>query len=212
MTGPVLPATEPDLHVDSEVAIDDCAECGVYLGLRPPSVDAPAKTWLCGGCGSAYFGVMDPKNLRAMRESRARRIAYRDVLNAADIDADAHRRHLPRRELHGVLKHLETFGYDGSEHRNERRFAAAMRVLAIPLASNFRVIGATAELMTLNISCSGAALIEARRSNAAYLAIDFCYTGYAGVQAILEVLRVQPFVSAYAVAGRWYCRINAASV
>jgi hypothetical protein len=212
MIGPASPATERALDVASDAAIDDCAECGVHLSLRPPSVDAPAKTWLCGGCGSAYFGVQVPKNLRAMRESRARRIAYREVLNAADIDADAHRRHLPRRELHGVLKHLETFGYDGREHRNERRFAAAMRVLAIPLASNFRVIGATAELMTLNISRSGAALVEARRSNAAYLAIDFCYTGFAGAQVILEVLRVQPFVSAYIVAGRWRCRINSESV
>ncbi len=184
-----------------------CSVCSAHLGLAAPSISAPAKAWLCGRCGAAYFAIPANKELRP-RCSSARPVVYQEVITAATIAPTAGRRPVPHGDLQRVLQFLATADHQGAEKRRERRHAVAMPVLAMPISRNFRVSGPAVELTTLNISRGGASLIHPTLSDAAYIAIDFSYAGLGMVQALLEVLRVRPFLSAHEVAGRWHCRIN----
>ena len=188
-------------------SIDACSECCATLGLLAPDFLLPAHTWLCGRCGSAYFAASVNCHSQSSR-GLARKVNYHDVLNAASVVKSSRRNYMPRRDLQQVLTFLAGNEHGGSEKRDEPRYAAAMPVLAMPLGPNFRVIGPSVQLTTLNISKSGASFIDVQSSNAAFLAIDFSYVGFGSIQAILKVQRVHPFLSAYEIAGRWQCRIN----
>ena len=39
--------------------IGNCVDCGLPLPLRRPQPDDQASSWLCSGCGSRYFAVLD---------------------------------------------------------------------------------------------------------------------------------------------------------
>lgn len=133
---------------------------------------------------------------------------YEDVLAAANFKQVAQSHQVPRDDLHRVLMFLAEIEHPVPERRRRNRYSSAMSVLALPLGRNFRVTGPARELTTLNISSTGASLIDAELCNAAYIAVDFSYAGLGYVQVVLEVLRVRPLLNAYEVAGHWRCRIN----
>lgn len=189
-------------------SIENCSRCQAYLGLAPPSFASPAKSWLCGRCGSAYFAITSETQAWPPRATSARPVVYDQVISAATTTRPTRRQKVPHRDLHRVLQYLSSFEHTGPEKRRERRHAVALPVMALPLASNFRVSGAAFELSTINISRGGASFMYAAEIEAAYLAIDFSYAGLGFVQALFEVLRVRPFLSAYEIAGRWHCRVN----
>ena len=127
--------TPPDRarHPLDDCSLEACSQCNAYLGLAPPTISAPAKCWLCGRCGSAYFAVTANQHGRLERTTSARSVAYEDVLEAATMTPGRHR--VPRRELHDVLQYLATVDHRGEEKRSRRRFAIAMPVRALPLGA-----------------------------------------------------------------------------
>jgi hypothetical protein len=200
------PAPSTDL---AEASLQACSQCTANLGLSAPTNATPAKTWLCGRCGSAYFAVVDDGQEWSRATSSARPVAFDDVLAAAAVGRPpSSRLRVPLHELHRVLQSLAAIDYDGPERRREPRYSIAVPVLALPLGPNFRVIGPAAEPTTINISRGGACFLSDHYFRAAYVAIDFSYAGFGMIQAVLEVRRVAPLLSAHEVAGRWRCRVN----
>jgi hypothetical protein len=189
-------------------SIENCSRCSAYLGLAAPSFAAPAKSWLCGRCGSAFFAIVAETDVWPPRSTCARPVAYDQVISAATTARPTRRQQVPHRDLHRVLQYLSSFEHTGAEKRRERRHAVALPVMALPLARNFRVSGPAFELSTINISKGGASFMYSGQLEAAYLAIDFSYAGLGFIQALFEVLRVRPFLSAFEIAGRWHCRVN----
>ena len=170
-------------------AIEACSRCRAHLGLLAPTISRPAKCWLCDRCGSAYFAVRTEKHRRAS-ETHARPVVYDQVIEAATIETDD--KPVPRRELNDVLRYLASLETGASEKRRQPRYPIAIPVRGLPLDRNFRVTGAAMELTTINLSCGGASLINARPCEAAFLAVDLSRAGLGVVQALLEVLRVRP--------------------
>ena len=209
LSPPLEPLTK-DLFIEdcgASTSIDDCTECGLNLGLEAPCYEAPASTWLCGGCGSAYFAAAPLKQPNANRKG-ARPAPLHQVISAAVIDAPTRRRQLPHRELHRVLQFLSMHQHDGCEKRDDPRFSMAMPILTLPLSRSFRVCGPAAEMTTINISRRGGALLHAQACTAPFLVLDLTVAGLGPLLVLLEVLRVRPLVSAFEIAGRWHCRVD----
>ncbi len=201
-----------DLFIEDRRAsssIDSCTECDWFLGLEAPCYEAPASTWLCGGCGSAYFAAAPLQHHGGPRKG-ARPAPLHQVIGAAVIDTPEKRRQLPHRELHRVLQFLSSGEHVGIEKRDAPRVTMAMPLLALPLSRSFRVCGPATQMTTINISRRGGALLTAQACTAPYLAVDLTVSGIGPLIVLLEVLRVRPLVSAYEVAGRWHCRVNPA--
>ena len=201
--GPALDFGQIAGSVDS---IGACSECCLPLDLAFPSVSQPARAWLCGECGSAYFARRDEVSSQSQFKG-ARAVHHECVFQAAELDDYClwHRGHLS--DLRRVLRFLSSFEHTGFEQRRETRHAVALRVLALPLGHNFRVIGEAVQMTMINISRAGAALLDPNPVKAPYLAIDFSVAGPNNVQAILDVLRVRSLFAAYETAGQWRCRI-----
>jgi hypothetical protein len=202
-----LAPTDKSRRAIDECSIDACSRCKASLGLIAPTIHSPARCWLCGHCGSAYFAVAAERISRRGESVSARPVVYDQVLAAATIDVQ--RSQVPRQELHGVLKYLATLEHQGFDKRRQPRYAIAMPVRTLPLGRNFRVTGPAVEMTTINISCGGAALLDEESCNAAYLAVDLTHPSLGTVQAILQVLRARPLMSAFEIAGRWHCRVDA---
>jgi hypothetical protein len=190
----------------SATGIDACSECGSPLGLEAPSSESPASTWLCGGCGSAYFGALAPRELRPPRCS-VRPTEIHQVISTAIMHPFSRGAAMPHRDLHCVLKFLARHDYSGPERRNNQRYAMAMPVLGVPLNGSFRVAGPAAEMTTINISRSGCALLDSQPCRAPYLVLDLSVTGLGPFLVILEALRMRPLMSAFEIAGRWHSRV-----
>ena len=186
-------------------SLDKCSLCAVTLNLHAPSLEAPARPWLCGGCGSVYFArSADPA---AVRSGKARVVPYEQVVDVAGVNnTTSPDRRVPRRALKQLVRFLSSRQSDGDNKRKEPRYPAILPVVAIPMGRNFRIIGKAVQMTTINVSRSGTALLDIDSCTASYLALDFSVAGMTA-RAVLEVLRVRPVLSANEVAGRLKCRI-----
>jgi hypothetical protein len=185
-------------------SIEKCSLCSALINLHAPSLDKPARPWLCGGCGSVYFACA--ADSASGRSGKARVVPYGQIVDVAGTQAQSPDRRVPRRALKQLVRFLSSMSADAENKRKEPRYPAILPVIAIPLGRNFRVIGKAVQMTTINISRSGTALLDIDSCTAPYLALDFAVAGMTA-RAVLEVLRIRPVLSANEVAGRLKCRI-----
>jgi hypothetical protein len=185
-------------------SLERCSLCSAAIHLQPPSLDVPARPWLCGGCGSVYFACA--ADSAAGRSGKARAVPYEQIVDVAAVNAQSPDRRVPRRALKQLIRFLASTVSDAENKRKEPRYPAILPVIAIPLGRNFRIIGSAVQMTTINISRSGSALLDIDSCTAPYLALDFSVAGMIA-RAVLEVLRIRPVLSANEVAGRLKCRI-----
>jgi hypothetical protein len=185
-------------------SIERCSLCSATISLLQPSLDVPARPWLCGGCGSVYFACA--ADSAAGRSGKARVVPYEQIVDIAGTQAQNPDRRVPRRALKQLVRFLGSAITEAENKRKEPRYPAILPVIAIPLGRNFRVIGQAVQMTTINISRSGTALLDIDSCSAPYLALDFAVAGMTA-RAVLEVLRIRPVLSASEVAGRLKCRI-----
>jgi hypothetical protein len=81
-------------------------------------------------------------------------------------------------------------------------------VVALPLASDFRINGEPVQMTTANVSLGGAALIHTRFVDTPYLALDFKAATIESLQVVLKVLRVRSLGPVYEVSGEFISRLS----
>lgn len=187
-------------------AIDRCSQCAAVVSLVTPNTERAARPWLCGGCGSVYFAASGKASF-GPHSGLARVAAYDEIINIATMDLASRNHRLPRAELTRLLRFFSEGPANVREKRKHKRYPMALPLVAVPLGSDFRVIGPATQITTINVSRGGASLLDTRLCIAKYLVLDFTLCGLDTAKAIFEVQRVKQILSAFEVAGRLLARI-----
>jgi hypothetical protein len=179
--------------------IEHCGVCGNRVALHTPAPDATASMWLCTSCNAIYFGrhTGDKEQLGVYRVDSTACNPF-TAGDASSISLDYVRRLVEKRSS-------KEFG--GSEQRLHKRYPAVLPVVAVPLASDFRVSGEPVRMATANVSLAGASLIHTRFVDAPYLAIDYSAAGIQ-LQVVFKVVEVRSLGLVYEVAGEFISRIS----
>jgi hypothetical protein len=98
----------------------------------------------------------------------------------------------------------------GADRRRHKRYPVMVPVAAVPLAADFRVVGAAMQMTTANISLGGAALIHTRFVDSPYLALDINAIEMDRLQVVFRVLRVQSRGIVYEIGGEFISRLSEA--
>jgi hypothetical protein len=186
-----------------------CSECDTAIELAAPCIEKPANPWICLGCGSVYFGR--PKEFIGRQHGGGcRRTPYEQVLQELNVHISTQACLVGADALRQLVKLLAVGETpSGAERRNNKRFNVAASVVTVPLASNFRIAGTPAMMVTTNVSRCGAALVHTAQPTQPYLAMDFSPTaGMEELHVILEVKRVRSLGLAFDVGGSFVAKIE----
>ncbi len=188
----------------ANASIDRCSCCGAIIALQPPMPSESVSAWLCKTCGALYFGTQDQGTACC---GVTRREADNAFVAPVAIDIEAATSSDPPENVQRLLKSLVPGEYSGPERRSDKRYAIAVSVVVLPLASDFRIDGEPVQMTTANISLGGAALVHPRSLNAPYLALDFTVAGVELLQVVLKVARVHCTGPVYEMAGQFISRL-----
>jgi len=186
--------------------INRCSSCATPLSLRAPTSTAPASTWLCRRCGAVYFARSQERDGQAFAAG-ARLVSYHEIIKDVKAHIDGNVCSIPPKDVQRLVKCFAARSFKGRDARAHKRHPAAVQVTAIPLGTDFRVVGQPASIITMNLSSGGSALIHTKRILEPLLAIDFSASGIELMPAILEVTRVRTLASAFEIAGKFVSRI-----
>jgi predicted RNA-binding Zn-ribbon protein involved in translation (DUF1610 family) len=195
-----------DSNPSGDFTIDRCSSCATRIALRSPLPDSPASAWLCRRCGSVYFARCQEKDGQPF-SAGTRLVSYYEVMKAINTTIDTRASSIPQKDVQRLVQSLSARPYNGREARRQKRHPVAAPVTVVPLGADFRVSGAPARVMTLNVSSGGCALVHSRRIVEPYLAIDFSTCGIDILPAVLKVIRVRTLAAAFEVAGQFQSRI-----
>jgi PilZ domain len=193
--------------VRETIHIDRCSSCGAVIALQPPMPDAKACAWLCETCGAIYFGN---ENAGAQCRGVVRWESTADNPFVAGVTAtlDSVAPSIQPENVQRLVKSLAPSQHDGPNRRRYKRYTVTVPVVALPLASDFRIDGDPVQMTTANISLGGAALIHTRFIDAPYLALDFTVAGVELLQIVLKVLRVKSIGPIYQIGGQFVSRLS----
>jgi hypothetical protein len=208
-----MPANVTDASINltgvksaGDFAINRCGSCATPLALRAPTSISPASTWLCRRCGSVYFARCQEREGQTFAAG-ARLVSYQEVIKAVKGHIEGNVCSIPPKDIQRLVKCFAARNYQGRDTREHKRHPAAVRVTAIPLSADFRIVGQPASIITMNLSGGGSALIHTKRILEPLLAIDFSAAGIELLPAILEVTRVRTLAQAFEIAGKFVSRI-----
>jgi hypothetical protein len=177
-----------------------CSRCGTAIDLRPPDPTLKACAWSCSECGAVYFGSDDGN---AEHQGLLRIVSV-----AQNPFTPTSRYSIPPENVQRLIRSPKQDEYTGPDRRGQKRHVVNVPVVAVPLASDFRVDGETVQMTTANVSLGGAALVHTRFVESQYLAIDFAAAGLHSLQVVLRVLRVRSVGPAYEVSGEFISRVS----
>ena len=184
----------------STTPVECCSVCGVIIALERPAPNFKASTWLCKTCGTVYFGSDDGGAERGgvvRVDPAVQRLFVAGVVSS-----------IPPENVQRLVKSLVPDEYTGPDRRRQKRYPVSVPVIALPLASDFRIDGDPVQMTTANVSLGGAALIHTRFVDAPYLALDFRGAGVELLQVVLKVLRVRCLGPVYEVGGEFMSRLS----
>jgi hypothetical protein len=182
------------------IRVEHCSVCGTLIALLPPAPNFKASAWYCTTCGAVYFGSDDGGSERrgVFRVDPAVQNPF--VAGVAPS--------IPPENVQRLVKSLVRDEYTGPDRRRHKRYPIVVPVVALPLASDFRINGEPVQMTTANVSLGGAALIHTRFVDTPYLALDFKAATIESLQVVLKVLRVRSLGPVYEVSGEFISRLS----
>ena len=180
------------------VPVKSCSKCRTSIVLETPAPNSKASIWCCKSCGSLYVARNDKDQERqgVLRIDPAEKNPF--LLTSPTA--------IPQEYIQRLSKSQPTEQHSGVERRTHKRYDIAVPVVALPLGSDFRVIGEPMQMVTANVSLGGAALIHTRFIDASNLALDYALAGVR-LQVVLKVLRVKSLGLVYEVAGEFIAQL-----
>jgi len=194
-------AAEPEDSPEATVPVDRCSRCGAVIAIRPPAPDSPATVWHCKTCGAVYFGG-DEEGIQCLGVSKVAPEVQNPFARASNAPS------IPPENVQRLVKSLASGEYSGDDRRRHKRYPVSVPVVAVALASDFRIKDEPVKMTTANVSLGGAALIHTRFVDAPYLALDFTAAGVELMQVVLKVLRVKSIGSVYEMAGEFISQLS----
>jgi hypothetical protein len=191
-------------------AIERCSNCGNVISIQPPAPDTKATAWLCKWCGAIYFGG-DVEDAERFGVSRGETSVDSTFVVPIELKVDATGAAIPPENVQRLVKSLVPGEYGGPDRRIHKRHPVIVPVVALPLASDFRIKGEPIQMTTANVSLGGAALIHSRFIDSPYLALDFTTAGVELLQVVLKVLRVKSIGLVYEIGGEFISRLSQVS-
>jgi hypothetical protein len=98
--------------------------------------------------------------------------------------------------------------YSGPERREERRYALAIPMSAVPLDATYQRAGDLFVAVSRDISTRSAALFHSRRVYTPHLAVELTAPGGEKLRVVLKVLRCRPVGMFYQIAGPFVSRLG----
>jgi hypothetical protein len=180
--------------------VEHCSVCGTLIALQPPAPSFKASAWYCATCGAVYFGSDDGGSERrgVFRVDPAVQNPF-----VAGVGPS-----IPPANVRSLVKTLVRDEYTGPDRRQHKRYPVVVPVVALPLASDFRIDGEPVQMTTANVSLGGAALIHTRFIDTPYLALDFTAAGLESLQVVFKALRVRSLGPVYEISGEFISRLS----
>jgi hypothetical protein len=175
--------------------ISACTGCQQAMPLRLTKAGEQPIAWACAACGAAFSAVLDETAEAAL---------HRNVRVSEKLFAACRSQVIPQ----GMINFMNDLGARDIDdnRRQQKRFAVALRAIAIPVDQHVSPVDEAFTAMTLNISQSGLALIHTRAVNHRYLLIEL--DDPQQTQVVLEVIRSRHVGRFYDIAGRFVTRLG----
>lgn len=195
-----LPPGAPAGQHGGDKPTQQCSRCKAPIELRPPDPSLGANAWRCSACGAIYFGgdTGEANRQGLIRIDPATQNPF----------APANHYSIPPDTVQQLSRFTHADELTEPDRRSEKRYSISVPVVALPLATDFRVDGEAVQMTTANISLGGAALVHTRFINSPYLAIDFASAGADSLKVVLKVRRIRSLGPAYELSGDFISRVS----
>ena len=175
-----------------------CEVCSQEMPLRLPEPEEAADNWVCAGCGTAYYAIVDetsPPELLQNVRPRKIEFKYDDLVHATE-------------EIEQFVGSLNLGTESSVEKRtaNRRVFHAAIPVQ--PVDENFRPLGEVFMAVTHDISVTGLCMFYNRAVEDEYLAVELDAAGGQTLQVVIRVCRCRPMGRFYQIAGEFITQLG----
>jgi hypothetical protein len=195
----------PNGIIDASRLVEHSCQCGSIIAIQAPAANIPVATWICKTCGAAYFGGVNAiKNygVELLAAAAGKSLAGDDQAIPDDGSSSFSAETTSANSAVDTLK--------GVDRRQHTRYSIGVPVVAVPLGTNFTIVGPAVRMITRDISQSGARLAYARFTAAPYFVIDFTAAGIELLQVLMKVVRVSNNGPNYEVAGTFINRLHRA--
>ena len=181
----------------SEGVVGSCGGCGEFLPLRVVAPGDEARIWECATCGASYAAVVEVVESEMVGKVRPGRLCF-DRSMLSDPPA-------------AMLAFVQQMKIDDDpkwvQQRTSVRHALHIPVPVQPMDEDYRFVGEPFLALSSDVSTGGIFLVHTRAVAEPFLAVELSPTEGQKTHLVLEMLRCQPLLRFYEIAGRFGARI-----